>query len=58
MESVLPDKRVIFYSFLECFYALGGVVVALAASQVKNWKLLLRICNIPAILFFSYYWLL
>lgn len=56
MESVLPNKRVIYYSILECFNPLGAVVVALVASQVKDWRLLLRICNIPAIIFLSYYW--
>lgn len=58
MESVLPNKRVIYISIMECFYPLGAVVVAIIASQTKDWKLLLRIVNTPGILFLSYYWLL
>ncbi|VVC31716.1 Hypothetical protein CINCED_3A018320 [Cinara cedri] len=53
MESVLPKKRVIYFSILECFYPLGAIIVAYIASQAKDWKLLLRISNVPGLLFLS-----
>jgi OCT family organic cation transporter-like MFS transporter 4/5 len=57
MESVLPGKRVLFYMVLGCFGPVGGMTVPLIASQVKDWRLLLRLFNVPALLFLSYYWL-
>uniref|UniRef100_A0A2S2R819 Solute carrier family 22 member 21 n=1 Tax=Sipha flava TaxID=143950 RepID=A0A2S2R819_9HEMI len=57
MESVLPGKRVLFYMVLGCFGPVGGMSVPLIASQVKDWRLLLRLFNVPALLFLSYYWL-
>lgn len=56
MELVLPKQRVLYFSILECFYPVGGMIVGFIASQAKDWRLLLRIVNIPALLFLSYYW--
>lgn len=56
MEVVLPKERVLYYSILECFNPLGAVVMALIASRVKDWRLLLRISNVPGLLFLSYIW--
>lgn len=58
MELFLPHQRVLYYSILECFLPVGGMLIAFVASQVKNWRLLLQICNIPGLLFLSYFWLL
>ncbi|XP_050537515.1 solute carrier family 22 member 21-like isoform X2 [Daktulosphaira vitifoliae] len=57
MELVLPKQRVLFYSILELFFPFGGILLAFVAKQVKDWRLLLRICNIPGLLFLSYFWL-
>ncbi|XP_050436083.1 solute carrier family 22 member 4-like [Adelges cooleyi] len=57
MELVLPKQRVVFYSLLETFYPFGGMLVAFIASQVKDWRLLLQISNVPGLLFLLYFWL-
>ncbi|VVC31714.1 Hypothetical protein CINCED_3A024130 [Cinara cedri] len=57
MELVLPDKRVLYYSILECFNPIGGMIVALIASQVKDWRILLRMSNVLGLFFISYHWL-
>lgn len=56
MEMVVPKQRVLYYSILECFYPIGSLLVALIASQVKDWRVLLRISNVPGLLFLSYFW--
>lgn len=58
MELVLPNHRVFYYSILESFLPVGGILIAYIASLVKNWRLLLRVSNIPGLMFISYYWLL
>ncbi|KAL4107873.1 hypothetical protein QTP88_018153 [Uroleucon formosanum] len=57
MELFLPHQRVLYYSILECFLPVGSILVALIASLVKDWRILLRLINIPGLLFFSYFWL-
>lgn len=58
MEMVSPKHRVLYYSILECFYPIGAILVALIASRVKDWRLLLQISNIPGLFFLFYFWLL
>lgn len=58
MEMVSPKQRVLYYSILECFYPIGAILVALIASRVKDWRLLLQISNIPGLFFLFYFWLL
>ncbi|XP_025418680.1 solute carrier family 22 member 5-like, partial [Sipha flava] len=57
MELFLPEKRVLYYSILECFLPVGAIMVALIASWVKDWRLLLRLSNVPGLLFLTYFWL-
>ncbi|VVC31718.1 Hypothetical protein CINCED_3A010671 [Cinara cedri] len=57
MESILPNQRVLYYSILESFLPIGAMLVALIASQVKDWRLLLQLSNFPGLLFISYFWL-
>jgi OCT family organic cation transporter-like MFS transporter 4/5 len=56
MELFLPEKRVLYYSILECFLPVGAIMVALIASWVKDWRLLLRLSNVPGLLFLTYFW--
>lgn len=56
MEMFLPNQRVLFYSILECFIPLGSMFVALVASKVKDWRILLQIVNLPGLLFLTYFW--
>lgn len=56
MELFLPEKRVLYYSILECFLPVGAIMVALIASWVKDWRLLLQVSNVPGLLFLSYFW--
>jgi len=58
MELFLPHQRVLYYSILECFLPVGSILTAYIASIVQDWRLLLRIVNIPGLLFLSYFWLL
>ncbi|KAL5236445.1 hypothetical protein ACI65C_003855 [Semiaphis heraclei] len=57
MELFLPHQRVLYYSILECFLPVGSILTAYIASIVQDWRLLLRIVNIPGLLFLSYFWL-
>lgn len=57
MELFLPHQRVLYYSVLECFLPVGSILVAYTAKIVQDWRILLRLINIPGLLFLSYFWL-
>lgn len=58
IELVGPKRRVIACSLITIFYAIGEMVLALCAKFYPNWRILLRIMYIPALLLVMYFWIL
>ncbi|XP_026745411.1 solute carrier family 22 member 3-like [Trichoplusia ni] len=58
VEIVTTKKRVPFYVICGIGYAIGGVIQALIAWQVQDWRNFLRVLYAPALLFFLYLYLL
>jgi len=50
IELVGPKRRVAAATIITIFYALGEAFLGLLASQVQNWRWLLRVLYAPAIL--------
>lgn len=54
IELVGPNKRVIACCFLTIFYAVGEIILGLAAMYISNWRVLLRVLYIPALVHVFY----
>ncbi|XP_036325810.1 solute carrier family 22 member 3-like [Rhagoletis pomonella] len=58
VELVGPQRRVIACSMITIFYAIGEILLAVVAKYFQNWRLILRIVYVPAIVLISYIWIL
>lgn len=58
IELVGPKRRVAAATIITIFYALGEAFLGLLASQVQNWRWLLRVLYAPAILQIIFLWIL
>ncbi|XP_030752013.1 organic cation transporter protein-like [Sitophilus oryzae] len=58
VELVGPKKRVLTGTLTSCCYAIGEILVAIAAWIVKDWKLLLLVTYSPSLLLVAYLWLI
>ncbi|KAG5672758.1 hypothetical protein PVAND_002855 [Polypedilum vanderplanki] len=58
LELVTPQLRTISGTILNCFYALGGMILGLVAMWLRNYKSLLFVTYIPAFIVIAYTWLL
>ncbi|ALC44949.1 CG7458, partial [Drosophila busckii] len=58
IELVGPKRRVAAATIITIFYALGEAFLGILASQVQNWRWLLRILYAPAILQILFLWIL
>ncbi|KAM7355230.1 SLC22A family member [Cochliomyia hominivorax] len=58
IELVGPKRRVIACSLITIFYAIGEMLLALFAKYYSDWRILLRIMYIPALLLVVYFWIL
>ncbi|XP_037937244.1 solute carrier family 22 member 3 isoform X2 [Teleopsis dalmanni] len=58
IELVGPKKRVIACSLITIFYAIGEIILALVAKYYQNWRIMLRILYIPALVHILYFWIL
>ncbi|XP_018793268.1 PREDICTED: solute carrier family 22 member 4-like [Bactrocera latifrons] len=58
IELVGPKRRVMACSLITIFYAIGEVALGLVAKYYQNWRVILRIVYIPAIVFITYIWIL
>ncbi|KAL5274406.1 hypothetical protein ACFFRR_000881 [Megaselia abdita] len=54
IELVGPKKRVIACCFLTIFYAVGEILLGIAAMYITNWRVLLRVLYIPALIHIFY----
>ncbi|KAH8307302.1 hypothetical protein KR044_009704, partial [Drosophila immigrans] len=58
IELVGPKRRVAAATIITIFYALGEAFLGFLASQVQNWRWLLRVLYAPAILQILFLWIL
>ncbi|XP_037937277.1 organic cation transporter protein [Teleopsis dalmanni] len=58
IELVGPKRRVAAATIITIFYSLGEALLAVLAEQFQNWRVLLRILYIPAILHVLFLWIL
>ncbi|CAD7005956.1 unnamed protein product [Ceratitis capitata] len=58
IELVGPKRRVLACSLITIFYAIGEVALAVVAKYYQNWRIILRIVYVPAILFITYIWIM
>lgn len=58
IELVGPKRRVIACSLITIFYAIGEMLLALVAKYFQNWRILLRIMYVPALVLVVYFWIL
>ncbi|KAH8372352.1 hypothetical protein KR093_011190, partial [Drosophila rubida] len=58
IELVGPKRRVAAATIITIFYALGEALLGFLASQVQNWRWLLRVLYAPAILQILFLWIL
>ncbi|XP_073835862.1 organic cation transporter protein-like isoform X2 [Musca autumnalis] len=58
IELVGPKRRVLACSLVTIFYAIGEMLLAIFAKYFQNWRVLLRIMYIPALVLFIYFWIL
>lgn len=58
MELVGKSKRVLCMVLIAVSFALGEILLGVAAYFVRDWRMLQFLISAPAILFFSYYWLI
>lgn len=56
VELVASDQRLLGSTIISTYFPIGSVLLGLAAMYLKNWRHLIRITNIPALLIISYYW--
>lgn len=54
IELVGPKRRVIACCFLTTFYAIGEIFLGVAAMYITNWRVLLRVLYIPALIHIFY----
>ncbi|KAM8708242.1 hypothetical protein ACLKA7_015244 [Drosophila subpalustris] len=58
IELVGPKRRVAAATIITIFYALGEAFLGILASQIQNWRWLLRVLYAPAILQILFLWIL
>ncbi|XP_061397194.1 solute carrier family 22 member 3, partial [Musca vetustissima] len=58
IELVGPKRRVLACSLVTIFYAIGEMLLAIFAKYYQDWRILLRIMYIPALVLFVYFWIL
>ncbi|CAH1131606.1 unnamed protein product [Ceutorhynchus assimilis] len=58
VELVGPKKRILTGTLISSCYAIGEILIAIAAWNTKSWKPLILISYAPSILLVSYLWLI
>lgn len=58
IEIIATTKRVPYYMLCSIGYSIGGILKALVAWLVPDWRNFLRVLYAPALLFFSYIYLI
>ncbi|PSN36798.1 hypothetical protein C0J52_19390 [Blattella germanica] len=58
LELVGPRARVLGGTLISVFYAFGEALLGGVAWWLQNWRHILRVLYVPALLCLSYYWLL
>lgn len=58
MEYLKPNDRVLGGVIISCFYAVGAMLMGIIGHFFQNWRFFLLILYIPALLGFSYIWLI
>lgn len=58
IELVGPKRRVAAATIITIFYAIGEACLGILASQLQNWRWLLRVLYAPAILQVLFLWIL
>lgn len=58
IELVGPKRRVLACSLITIFYAIGEMLMAIFAKFYPNWRVLLRIMYVPALVLVVYFWIL
>ncbi|XP_023170597.2 organic cation transporter protein [Drosophila hydei] len=58
IELVGPKRRVAAATIITIFYSIGEALLGVLASQVQNWRWLLRVLYLPAILHVLFLWIL
>ncbi|KAH8404444.1 hypothetical protein KR222_002044, partial [Zaprionus bogoriensis] len=58
IELVGPKRRVAAATIITIFYAIGEACLGILASQLQNWRWLLRVLYAPAILQILFLWIL
>ncbi|CAI6355684.1 unnamed protein product [Macrosiphum euphorbiae] len=56
IEIVSPKSRVAVSTLMGCFYPMGAVLMGFAAYMVLDWRIMLRIVNLPGLLILGYIW--
>ncbi|XP_069690607.1 solute carrier family 22 member 4-like isoform X2 [Periplaneta americana] len=57
MELVGPKGRVFAGTIVSVFYTIGEVILGCVSLWLQNWRLILRVIYIPALLCVAHYWL-
>lgn len=58
IELVGPKHRVLAVSVITIFYPIGEILLAVAAKYLLDWRILLRVIYIPALIQVLYFWVL
>lgn len=58
MEYLKPGDRVLGGVIISCFYAVGAMIMGIVGQFFQNWRYLLLVLYIPAVLGFTYFWII
>jgi len=56
IEIVSPKSRVAVSTLMGCFYPIGAVLMGFAAYMILDWRIMLRVVNLPGLLILGYIW--
>lgn len=57
MEFLGPQQRVLGGVLISCFYAVGGILMGVVGYFFQNWRHFLLVLYTPALLGFTYLWI-
>ena len=56
LEVVGPSKRIWTGMFVQVFFAIGEMYLALVAYLIREWKWINLACAIPCVIYLTYWW--
>lgn len=56
IELVSKKSRAAVSTLMGCFYPMGAVIMGFVAYMILDWRIMLRIVNLPGLLILGYIW--